>query len=59
MVTVGMVPGPLTTGKNIVLKIEKSKIVHPDIQRRRDLISVGEGLVDNTTNTGFGRVMLT
>ena len=41
------------------MKREKSKIAHPDIQRRENYISVGEGLVDNTTNTGFGRVILT
>ena len=41
------------------MKRELLKIAHPDIQRRENYISVGEGLVDNTTNTGIGRVKLT
>ena len=41
------------------MKRELLKIAHPDIQLRENYISVGEGLVDNTTNGGFGRVKLT
>jgi hypothetical protein len=52
-------PTSLTTGKHTVLKREKLIIVRLELKRRRDFIRVGEGLVDNSTNTGFGRVMLT
>jgi len=59
MIIVGFGLEILIIGKNTAVKREKSKIVRPDIQRRENYISVGEGLVDNTTNTGIGRVMLT